>query len=499
MEEEINALIRNNTWEKCTLPTGKRPVGCKWVFTIKHRADGSIERYKARLVAKGYTQTHGIDYDETFSPVANFNTVRVLFSIAANRDWPLYQFDVKNAFLHGDLSNEVYMEAPPGFSHGFGKGEGCRLKKALYGLKQSPRAWFERFTMAMKKFGYKQSNADHTLFLKRRGMRVTCLIIYVDDMIITGDDKKEIEQLKSKLFKEFEMKDLGSLKYFLGIEVLRSKRGIFISQRKYILDFLTETGMIDCKPADTPMVMNHRLQILEDAELTNQTQYQKLVGKLIYLSHTRPDIAYAVGVVSRFMHKPQKQHLDAVYRILRYLKGTAGKGVLYRNHGHLNLHAFTDADWGADRDSRKSTSGYFTLVGGNLVSWKSKLQKVVAMSSAEAEFRGIAKGITEVLWLRKLLKELGYKPKKSCELYCDNMAAIRISENPVQHDRTKHVEIDRHFIKDHLDGKVVTLPFVRSEDQLADILTKAVSTQVFNQVLSKLDVRDATIQLEGEC
>uniref|UniRef100_A0A803NC49 Uncharacterized protein n=1 Tax=Chenopodium quinoa TaxID=63459 RepID=A0A803NC49_CHEQI len=212
--------------------------------------------------------------------------------------------------------------------------------------------------------------------------------------------------------------------------------------------------MINCKLADTPMIMNHGLQIIEGLESVNQTQYQRLVGKLIYLSHTRPDLAYAVGVVSRFMYKPQKQHLKAVYRILRYLKKTPGRGVLYENHGHLDLHAFTDADLGGDRDSRKSTSGYFTLVGGNLVSWKSKRQKKVSMSSAEAEFRGIAKGITEVLWLGKLLSELGYTPKKSCKLYCDNMAAIRISENPVQHDRTKHVEIDRHFIKDNLEAKL---------------------------------------------
>uniref|UniRef100_A0A803LIK5 Uncharacterized protein n=1 Tax=Chenopodium quinoa TaxID=63459 RepID=A0A803LIK5_CHEQI len=257
--------------------------------------------------------------------------------------------------------------------------------------------------------------------------------------------------------------------------------------------------MLDCKPADTPMVVNHGLQILEQAESVNQTQYQKLVRKLIYLSHTRPDIAYAVGVVSRFMHKPQKHHLEVVYRILRYLKGTSGKGVIYEKHGNLDLHAFTDADWGADRDGRKSTSGYFTLIGGNLVSWKGKLQKVVAMSSAEAEFRGIAKGITEVLWLRKLLTELRYAPRKSCKLYCDNMAAIRISENPVQHDRTKHVEIDRHFIRDHLDGKVISLPFVRSEDQLADILTKAVTMQAFERALSKLGVVNPTTQLEGEC
>uniref|UniRef100_A0A803LUX6 RNase H type-1 domain-containing protein n=1 Tax=Chenopodium quinoa TaxID=63459 RepID=A0A803LUX6_CHEQI len=282
------------------------------------------------------------------------------------------------------------------------------------------------------------------------------------------------------------MKDLGNLKYFLGIEVLRSKKGIFISQRKYVLDLLTETGMLNYKPADTPMVMNHGLQIIEGKKMVDQTRYQRLVGKILYLSHTRPDLAYAAGVVSRFMHKPQEQHLEVVYKILRYLKGSPRKGVIFRNHGHLNLHAFTDADWGGDRDSRKSTSGYFTLVGGNLVTWKNKRQKVVSMSSAEAEFRGIAKGVTEVLWLRKLLSELGYTPKKSCKLYCDNMASIWISENPVQHDRTKHVEIDRHFIKDNLEEKVISLPFVRSEDQLADILTKAVTTHAFEGALSKL-------------
>uniref|UniRef100_A0A803MPM2 Uncharacterized protein n=1 Tax=Chenopodium quinoa TaxID=63459 RepID=A0A803MPM2_CHEQI len=218
--------------------------------------------------------------------------------------------------------------------------------------------------------------------------------------------------------------------------------------------------MLDCKPIDTPMMMNHGLQTIEGEKLVDQTQYERLVGKLIYLSHTRPDLAYAVGVVSRFMHKPQSQHLEAVYRILRYLKGTPRRGVMFEKHGHLDLHAFTDADWGGYRDSRKSTSGYFTLAGGNLVTWRSKRQKVVVMSSAEAEFRGIAKGITEVLWLIKILSELGYAPKRSYKLYYDNMATIRVSENPVQHDRTKHVEIDRHFIKDSLEAKVISLPFV---------------------------------------
>nr|GEV39216.1 putative ribonuclease H-like domain-containing protein [Tanacetum cinerariifolium] len=339
------------------------------------------------------------------------------------------------------------MEAPPGFSENFKPGEVCRLKKSLYGLKQSPRAWFGRFTMAMKKYGFKQSNSDHTLFLKHRGNFVTCLIIYVDDMIITGNDEEEIKKLKGELFTEFEMKDLGILKYFLGIEVLRSQAGIFICQKKYILDLLAETGMLDCKPAETPMMSNQKLYMETEAELADRDRYQRLVGKLIYLSHTRPDIAYAVGVVSQFMHQPQATHMNAVLRIIRYLKGTTRHGVLFKSNGHLNIRVYTDADWAGDKGNRRSTSGYFSLVGDNLVTWKSKKQKVVSLSSAEAEFRGISRGLAEVLWIRKLLTEVGFPPKEATQVMCDNEAAIQISENLVQHDRTKHVEIDRHFIK----------------------------------------------------
>ena len=238
----------------------------------------------------------------------------------------LQLYNVKNAFLHSEIEEEVYMKAPPRFSDEYGSGEGCRLKKALYGLKQSPRAWFGRFTTAMKKFGYEQSNSDHTSFLKKEKGSITCLISYVDDMVITGNNEEEISYLKKKLFMEFEMKDLGNLKYFLGIEVLRSKREISIDQKKYILDLLAENGMLDCKPAENPIVANHRLQTVQDGKLADKEQYQKLVGKLIYLSHTRPDISYDVGVVSRFMHLPQVPHMEAIMRILRYLKGTSSRG-----------------------------------------------------------------------------------------------------------------------------------------------------------------------------
>ncbi|CAJ2659174.1 unnamed protein product [Trifolium pratense] len=476
MAEEMTALEKNNTWDLVTLPRGKKTVGCRWVFTIKHKADGTIDRYKARLVAKGYTQSYGVDYQETFAPVAKLNTVRILLSVAANQDWPLLQFDVKNAFLHGEILEEIYMDTPPGMVDSNGS-KVCKLKKALYGLKQSPRAWFGRFTKSMKTFGYKASNSDHTLFLKKGEGKITALIIYVDDMIVTGNDQDEIASLQKYLTSEFEMKQLGDLKYFLGIEVARSKHGIFLCQRKYTLDLLSETGLLASKPAETPIEQNHKLFHCLNSNITDKGRYQSLVGKLIYLSHTRPDITYAVNVVSQFMHDPRKPHMDAVERILRYLKSTPGKGILFSNNGHLRVEGYTDADWAGSADDRRSTSGYFTFVGGNLVTWRSKKQPVVARSSAEAEFRGMALGMCELLWVKSVLADLDFEPKEAMSLHCDNTSAIEIAHNPVQHDRTKHVEIDRHFIKEKLEAGTIVFPFVRSEQQLADMLTKGVASK----------------------
>jgi transposase InsO family protein len=502
MNEEMKSLIKNNTWELVDCPPGKKTVGCRWVYTVKFKADGTIERFKARLVAKGYTQTYGIDYTETFAPVAKINTVRVLLSLAANLDWPLHQFDVKNAFLHGELLEEVYMDLPPGctipeaYSH-----KVCKLKKSLYGLKQSPRAWFGRFTKSMKAFGYTQSNADHTLFIKKRQDKITALIVYVDDMVVTGNDPDERKALQDYLSQEFEMKDLGSLKFFLGIEVSRSSKGIFLSQRKYTLDLLNETGMSACEPVDTPLEEGLKLFVEPNQVPVDKGRYQRLVGRLMYLAHTRPDLAYALSVVSQFMHNPGKQHMKAVMRILRYLKSAPGKGILFTKNAdhlnveaytadHLNVEAYTDADWAGSIDDRRSTSGYFTFVGGNLVTWRSKKQNVVARSSAEAEFRGMALGLCELLWLKILLSDLGYSPTQPLRLHCDSKAACDIAHNPVQHDRTKHVEVDRFFIKEKLDEKILELPKIRSDDQLADVLTKAVSSQNFSKFIGKLGMFD---------
>ncbi|CAN6698718.1 unnamed protein product [Malus baccata var. baccata] len=294
----------------------------------------------------------------------------------------------------------------------------------------------------MKKYGYRQGNADHTLFIKRMGGKVTLLIIYVDDMVVTGDDTEEIKRLQGYLSSEFEMKDLGGLKYFLGIEVARSRDGIYLSQRKYVLDLLSETGML------------------------------------------------AFSIVSQFMHAPSEDHMAAVMRILSYLKGAPSRGLIFRKHGHMEVKGYTDADWAGNITDRRSTSGYFTFVAGNLVTWRSKKQNVVARSTAEAEYRGIAHGICELLWLKILLTEIGFKPQGSMSLYCDNQAAREIANNPVQHDRTKHVEVDRHFIKEKLDVKLIDIPYVRSEEQLADVLTHAVSARVFQDSLDKLGLGD---------
>jgi hypothetical protein len=489
MKEEMHALEKNKTWELVQLPEGKKAVGCKWVFTVKQTPEGKVERYKARLVAKGYSQTYGIDYDETFAPVAKMGTVRTLISCAVNFGWTLHQLDVKNAFLHGDLKEEVYMEIPHGFANSQTVGKVCRLKKSLYDLKQSPRAWFDRFRRAVCGMGYSQCNADHTVFFKHRESSITILAVYVDDIVITGDDIEEIKCLKEKLGKAFEVKDLGPLCYFLGIEVARSSKGIVLSQRKYVLDLLTETGMLGCRPCSSPIDKNHQI-CAESGDSVDRETYQRIVGRLIYLCHTRPDISYAVSVVSRYMHDPRTGHMEIVYRILRYLKGTPGKGLWFRKNRHLNLEGYCDADWASSRDDRRSTSGYCVFVGGNLVSWRSKKQAVVAKSTAEAEYRAMALSLCEMMWLKRLLGELKVLRNETMRLHCDNVAAINIANNPVQFDRTKHVEIDRFFIKEKIDSGVLKLEYVKSCNQLADCFTKGLGPNENESICVKMGMID---------
>ncbi|CAL8151588.1 unnamed protein product [Prunus armeniaca] len=352
MRSELEALTSNNTWTLTPLPPVKQPIGCKWVYKIKHRSEGSIERYKARLVAKGYTQTEGIDYHDTFSPTAKMIIVRCLLAIAAAQNWSLSQLDVNNAFLHGDLHEEIYMSPSPSLRR---QGENlvCRLNKSLYGLKHASRQWFAKFTKAILADGFIQSKA--------------------------------ISSLKQFLQSRFKIKDLGDLKYFLGIEVSRSKQGICISQRKYTLDILKDSGILGAKPVAFPMEQGTKLSDAGDL-LKDPSQFRRLVGRLIYLTITRPDITYAVHVLSRFMHAPRMPHMEAALRILKYLKNAPGQGLFFSAGNYLKLHAYCDSDWAGCPMTRRSTTGYCVFLGNLLISWRTKRQKTVSLSFAEAEY-----------------------------------------------------------------------------------------------------------------
>ena len=308
----------------------------------------------------------------------------------------------------------------------------------------------------------------------------------MDDIILTGNHEGKIDLLKKLLTKEFEIKDLGNLKYFLGMEIARSKKGITVSQRKYVLDLLNEIGMLGCKPAETPMDSTVKLEESDGSPPVDKGRYQRLVGKLIYLSHTRPDIGFSVSMVSQFMNNPTEKHMTAVTRILRYLKMTPGKGLFFQRTTKKDIEIFSDADWAGSVTDRRSTSGYCSFVWGNLVTWRSKKQSVVARSSAEAEFRAMAQGICEGIWLNRLLEELWVPSKHPIVLYCDNQAAISIAKNPVHHDRTKHVEIDRHFIKEKIEERFFKVSFTLTNCQTADILTKALARVNHEDLTEKL-------------
>lgn len=502
MEDELGALRDNHTWDLEPLPPGKRIVGCRWVFTVKLHPDGSLHRLKARLVAKGYSQAYGIDYDETFSPVAKMPSVRICIALAAIHHWPLHQLDVKNAFLNGVLEEEVYMEQPPGFVVKEEASKVCRLRRSLYGLKQSPRAWFGRFSSVMGEFGMVRSASDYSVFFRHQQGKRIILVVYVDDIIITGDDEVGITKLKQFLQSQFQISDLGRLRYFLGIEVSRSPQGILLSQRKYVLDMLAECGLLGCKPVDTPMLPTRKL-LLEDGDpMKDPERYRRLIGKLNYLTVTRPDISFTVSVLSQFMAAPYTGHWDAALRVLRYLKTTPGLGILYSDQGHCRVGAFTeegdgrisgfsDADWAGCPISRRSTTGYCVFVGGNLVSWKSKKQHTVSRSSAESEYRAMTDVTSEMIWVRRLLIELGVVFNNLMRLYCDSQSAIHIAKNQVFHERTKHIEVDCHLIRDRVVGTQVDPPsiqpiHVKTEFQLADILTKPLRKTQIDFICNKL-------------
>ncbi|RVW25775.1 Retrovirus-related Pol polyprotein from transposon RE2 [Vitis vinifera] len=487
MHEEIRALEENGTWTLEPLPKGKRALGSQWVYRTKYFSNGDIERLKSRLVVLGNHQEAGIDYHETFSPVAKMTTVRAFLAIAASKNWELHQMDVHNAFLHGDLEEEVYMKLPPGFERS-DPNLVCRLRKSLYGLKQAPRCWFSKLVTALKGYGFLQSYSDYSLFTYTTGNVQINVLVYVDDLIISGNDSAALKTFKAYLSDCFKMKDLGVLKYFLGIEVARSSAGLFLCQRKYTLDIVSEAGLLGAKPCGFPIEQNHRLGLANGELLSNPESYRRLVGRLIYLAVTRPDLAYSVHILSQFMHEPRIEHWEAALRVVRYLKGTPGQGILLRADSDLSLQGWCDSDWAACPVTRRSLSGWLVFLGQSPISWKTKKQHTVSRSSAEAEYRAMAAVTCELKWLKGLLLSLGVHHPKAIKLFCDSQSALHMAKNPVFHERTKHIEVDCHFVRDAITDGLIAPSYVPTVTQLADIFTKALGKKQFDYLLAKLGI-----------
>ena len=481
MKDEMKSLISNQTWELAELPMGKKALHNKWVYRIKEEHDGS-KRYKARLVVKGFQQKEGIDYTEIFAPVVKLNTIRSVLSIVASEELYLEQLNVKTTFLHGDLDEEIYMHQPEGFSEEGKKNMVCKLKNSLYGLKQAPRQWYRKFDGFMHKEGFQKCNADHCCFFKRYKSSYVILLLYVDDMLVAGSDMNDIRNLKMQLSNEFDMKDLGPAKKILGMQITRDKqKGVLqLSQAEYINRVLQRFNMDKAKPVSTPLASHFRLskdqypQTKEEKEFMAKVPYASAIGSLMYaMVCTRPDIGHAVGVVSRFMSNPGKTHWEAVKWILRYLQGTTEK-CLHFGKGDLKLQGYVDADFGSEVDHRRSTTGYVFTVGTTAVSWMSRIQKIVALSTTEAEYVAVTEASKELIWLQGLLAELGFTQEKSV-LHSDSQSAIHLAKNSAFHSRTKHIDIRYHFIRSLLEDEVLTLKKIVGSKNPADMLTKVVT------------------------
>ncbi|KAK2428594.1 putative mitochondrial protein [Trifolium repens] len=397
MEEELNQFKRNDVWDLVPKPKHKNIIGTKWVYRNKLNEQGEVTRNKARLVAQGYSQQEGIDFTEIYAPVARLEAIRLLLSYAVNNDITLYQMDVKSAFLNGVISEEVYVKQPPRFEDLSNPDHVFRLKKSLYGLKQALRAWYERLSTFLVNNGFEKGQVDNTLFRKTLKKDILIIQIYVDDIIFGSTNVTLCKNFSKLIQDEFEMSMIGELNFFLGIQINQTKKGTFIHQSKYIKDLLKKFNLEDCKPMNTPMHPTSSLSKEESEGKVDQKLYRGMIGSLLYLTASRPDILFSVCLCARFQSDPRESHFTAVKRIFRYFKASCNIGLLYQKSNDYKLIGFCDADYAGDRIERKSTSGNCQFIGENLISWASKRETTIAMSTAEAEYISAAKCCTQLL------------------------------------------------------------------------------------------------------
>ncbi|GJS61193.1 retrovirus-related pol polyprotein from transposon TNT 1-94 [Tanacetum coccineum] len=461
MQEELHQFDRLDVWELVDRPLCKNVINLKWLWKNKRDEENTVIHNKSRLVAKGYAQKEGIDFEESFAPVAQLE------------------------------AEEVYVNQPDGFVDPYHPDKVYRLKKALYGLKQAPRAWYDELSNFLVFEGFSKGSIDQTLFITKHREDTLLVQIYVDDIIFGSTNPKLSKRFGKLMHSKFDMSMMGELKFFLGIQIHQSPRGIFINQAKYAQEILKKHGMTSCDSIGTPMATKHL-----DADLSgtpvDQTKYRSMVGALMYLTASRPDIVHATCYCARYQAKPTEKHLTTVKRIFRYLKDSINMGLWYPKDTGFELTAFSDSDHAGCLDSRKSTSGGIQFLGGDkLVSWSSKKQDCTSMSSAEAEYVSLSACCAQVLWLRTQLTDYGFHFDK-IPMYCDSKATIAILCNPVQHSRTKHIDVIYHFIKEQVEKGIVELFFVGTEYQLADLFTKALSEDRFKYLVRRLGMRCLT-------
>nr|KAJ0190060.1 hypothetical protein LSAT_V11C800416990 [Lactuca sativa] len=485
MQEEVNEFERHKVWTLVPRPSGKTITGTRWVYRNKVDKDGIITCNKARLVAQGFTQIESIDYRETFAPVARIEAIRLFLAYASYMNFIVYQMDVKTAFLHGVLEEEVFLNQPPGFVDKDHPDYVYRLDKAVYGLKQAPRAWYETLTSYLLENGYRRGAIDNTLFIKNKGSDMVLVQIYVDDIIFGSPNETLSKEFAEIMSQRFEMSMMGKMTFFLGLEVQQQKTGISICQSKYISDLLVKYSLSDYKPASTPVSKTDKIHVDPTGTDVNHSLYRGMIGSLLYLTASRPDIMFGTILCARFQANPKESHLMAVKRIFRYLKGTQNLALWYPRDLAFELYGYTDSDYAGCNLDKKSTSGGCHFLGNRLISWSSKKQTSVAISTAEAEYVAARRCCAQLLWIQNQLLDYGFKFSKT-PIYYDNTSAIQITQNPVQHSKTKHIEFRHHFIRDNVEKGKVVLEHVKTSEQLADIFTKALDSQSTAYIIGEL-------------
>jgi hypothetical protein len=496
MREEMSSLESLGTWTLVEMSDSElrraKPLPTKWVYKIKLTDTGEVERYKARLVAKGFKQIYGIDYTEVYAPVSKYTTFRFLLSEAVERNLHVHQLDVSTAFLHGDLKEVVHTVQPEGFHDG-NRNTVCRLHKSLYGLKQAPKAWHETLTACLVSSGYRKGDADPSLYVLcgSEGKPSTYLILYVDDILIASADLECVAAAKSLLSQHFKVKDLGEAKFFLGmqIEQVRDAGGVLQSVKlhntKSVTELLRDFSMSDAVPKATPLETGAKLSKEVGVPLPADNRYRELVGKILYLSNTvRPDLAYVSGVLSRFAAAPTSEHWKAGVRVLKYLAGTRDVGLAWYKWGPA-VHGFVDSDYAGDLDGRKSTSGSVFLSGTAAVSWSSKLQPVAALSTVEAEYISMCSGVQEALWLSKLVTDFGGRVE-GFPLYTDNTGALTNIKGSPASQRTKHIDVRYHRIRDEVQLGRIAPFYVPTAENPADAFTKALAKPAFHKFMEAI-------------